>query len=121
MDANRRRALAYVAARLALHPALGAVCDPDTGLTHLYAGEVTPELIRAYDYARSPQLVGRWGALYDTGVRAPIQLCVHGRKFYGYDYLTHRKFDGDVGNERMSLYDASGLQRTEYLLEFDDS
>ena len=107
MQADCRRAIAYIAARLSLGRDVGEIYDPGTGAGHIYSGEFGQHAIRVYDYVRSCQLVGCRGALYDSAMRTPIQLCVTGHEFYGYDYACHRRFAGYVTESSVSFFDAA--------------
>jgi hypothetical protein len=106
MDAELRRAVAYIAGRMISGSTATSVYDYDAGSYFSIDGEVSTSRVNVFDYSRSCYLDGNPPSLYDYGRGQffGLELKV-AQKFSGYDYGSSSFFDGEVKGETISIYD----------------
>ncbi len=105
MNAHARRAVAYIAARLASGLSAGAVYDYSEGRYVNFSGQVTAQNVNVYDYDEGAYVSGNPSSLYHYGDGAFIQLRLNGPQFNGYDYGSGQFYSGSVRGRNVSLYD----------------
>ncbi|MCU1624879.1 MAG: hypothetical protein JWL79_3724 [Frankiales bacterium] len=110
MNEAARRAVAYIAGRLATGKSVGAVYDYQAGGHTSMSGEVTEKRVSVFDHGVGCHVSGtrngnRFG-LYHYGNGNHINLEVKsGGTFTGYDYDSANHFDVTVKGSSVTLYD----------------
>jgi hypothetical protein len=106
MQAELRRAVAYIGGRMISDSTATSVYDYDAGSYFSIDGEVSTTRVNVYDYSRSCYLDGNPPSLYDYGQSQFFDLELKGgQKFSGYDYGSSSFFDGEVKGDAVSIYD----------------
>jgi hypothetical protein len=100
-----RRAVAYIAARMAGQRDAGSVYDFAANRRFLFSGQVEPGSVQVYDYASRCHISGSPSSLYHFGNRRHLTLAVSGSSFNGYDFASRQHFSGTVSGSSVSVYD----------------
>jgi len=104
MNAETRRAVAFIAGSLVSGQRRASVYDYSVGHHTSFSGQVG-ERVSVYDYDAGCHISGNLPSLYHYGASAHLTLKVVGTKFNGYDYATSSHFNGTVRGRSISLYD----------------
>lgn len=105
MNAHTRRAVAYIAGRLASASTATGVTDLSEATRFLFSGRVDTEEVSVYDHAEGCHIGGAPSSLYHFGNGANIELAMDGAQFSGYDFDSANHFHGSVQGKRVRLYD----------------
>jgi hypothetical protein len=105
MKTHTRRAVAYIAGRMASGRRSGSVYDYQEGRHVSMSGNLTNSRVSAYDYDQGCHISGSGTSLYHYGNCAHLTLKLNASKFSGYDYDSNRHFSGSVRGRNVSLYD----------------
>jgi hypothetical protein len=105
MNQETRRAVAYIAARLAGQRDSGVVYDYDARRHFNFSGHVEPGNIQVYDYSCRCHISGTQQSLYHFGNRRHLTIDPRGANFTGYDYASRRFYSGHVAGALVSIYD----------------
>lgn len=104
MNADTRRAVAFIAGSSASGQRTTSVYDYSVGRHTSFSGQVGAQ-VSVYDYDARCHISGRLPSLYHYGASAHLTLKVVGTTFDGYDYATSSHFSGTVRGRSISLYD----------------
>jgi hypothetical protein len=105
MNDATRRAVAYVAARLAGQRDSNAVYDYAAGKHYFFSGTVQGGNVQVYDFDSRCHISGNPGSLYHFGNRSHLNIESQGGDFHGYDFASRRHFNGRVTGSSVSIYD----------------
>ncbi len=105
MEHHSRRALAYIAGKLASGSSTSSVYDYAASQYFSIGGTVTPQRVSIYDYSLGCYITGTLPSLYHYGNSGYLSLKMNGEQFSGYDYHTGSYFSGNVRGRSISVYD----------------
>lgn len=105
MRVHTRRAVAYIAGRIASDRRSTAVYDYQEGCYNNMSGRVAATKVSVYDYDQGCHVSGSPASLFHYGNSAHISLKVTGVKFSGFDYDSKSHYSGKVSGKNVSLYD----------------
>jgi hypothetical protein len=105
MQAQTRRAVAYIAARIISNRNASAVYDYGEGKYFSIDGQINGAVVSVFDYSEHCHVDGTLPDLYHYGNQRHIEVKVNGRSFEGYDYDSKKHFAGNVNGQSISLYD----------------
>jgi hypothetical protein len=100
-----RRAIAYVAQRVASGDEARTVYDYDAARHIAFTGDVSKKHVDVYDYDRGAYVGGDLPSLYDYGDGHFVGLDVTNNEFSGYDFGSGAHYNGTVKGDAVSLYD----------------
>ena len=121
MNAQKRRAVAYIAGRLISGKSAGSVYDYATSSRYRIYGDVSPDFIQVFDDDRYSYIIG--GAtpaglsIFDYYTRQHINLKISGNDFYGYDMETSSYFSGTVNKSSVNLFDYQFSKNFHYAIQ----
>jgi len=105
VTAELRRAVAYIALRLASGKDASAVYDFEAGGYFQFSGEVGATQVNVYDDGRQCFLGGSPPSLYDYGKSSFFDFEAKGARFDGYDYGSSSFYEATVNGDSVSVYD----------------
>ncbi|ACU61822.1 hypothetical protein [Chitinophaga pinensis] len=110
MTNERRKIIAFIAARLLTDKKSGSVYDFQTSKFTFVSGEINDKKVNVYDHDRHCYLSGtssgKQFSLYDFGDNNYTNLELKSKqKFEGYDFGTNSYFSGTVNKSMISFYD----------------
>jgi hypothetical protein len=105
VTADTRRAVAYIAGRLASGRDSGGVFDSESGGHFNFSGTVDPGNVQIFDYSSSSHIGGSPGMLFHNGTGSHLNLELRGNSFNGYDFHSGSHFSGTVSGSSVSIYD----------------
>jgi hypothetical protein len=111
---HTRRALAYIAGRLASGKRSSSVYDYGESRHVSFSGNVSTERVSVFDYEQNCHVGGRPPSLFHYGDGQHISLKMNDHKFSGFDYGSGNHFSGQVRGSSVSLYDYSESQYFNY-------
>lgn len=100
-----RRAVAYIAARMAGGRDTNSVYDFESRGHFSFSGTVEPGSVNIFDYSSRCHIGGSGGMLYHFGTRSHFNLEVRGSNLNGYDFLSRSHFTGSIYGSSVSIYD----------------
>jgi hypothetical protein len=100
-----RRAVTYIAARMAGRRDVGSVYDFSAGRHFHFSGEVDPGHVQVYDYDSRCHISGAPSSLYHFGNHRHLTLMMTDSHFSGYDFASRQHFHGQVSGSSVSVYD----------------
>jgi hypothetical protein len=104
MNAHTRRAVAYIAGRLASDSTATGVSDlSESSRRYLFSGRVNTEDVNVYDHDTGCHIAGAPSSLYHFGNGAQIELSMDGAQFSGHDFDSGHYFHGSVQAKRVRL------------------
>jgi hypothetical protein len=109
-----RRAVAYIAARMAGRRDAGSVYDFSAGRHFHFSGQVEPGSVQVYDYDSRCHISGSPSSLYHFGNQRHLSLTLSGSSFSGYDFSSRAHFNGSVSGSSVSVYDFDVGQHFQY-------
>jgi hypothetical protein len=105
MQTHTRRAVAYIAGRMASGRTSSSDYDYQESRHVNMSGNLTDTSISAYDYDQRCHITGSSTSLYHYGNRAHLTVALNAARFSGYDYHSRAHFSGNVNGRNVSLYD----------------
>jgi hypothetical protein len=114
MQADTRRAIAYIAGRAISGKTASSVYDYGEGGHHSFSGSVSAAAANVYD--SSCHVGGKLGSLYHYGHGSHLQLTLKDQSFTGYDYDDASHFSGDVRGSSVTVYDYATGTHHQYSL-----
>jgi hypothetical protein len=114
MKSHTRRAVAYIAGRLAAQVASNSVFDYSESSHFPFSGQIDNETVSVYDHSESCHVGGTLPGLYHYGNSAHITLQLASNQFTGFDYDTSGHFSGTINSRVVSLFDYEESQYFTY-------
>jgi hypothetical protein len=109
MEAQVRRAVAYIAGLLISREAAEALYEPTSGRSYPMRGTAKDSYVKVYDPSCrcyiSGNFYGLTYSLYHDGTSAHIELKITDNRFSGYEFASASQFDGNVTDRSITLYD----------------
>ena len=114
MDDPTRRAIAYIAARLAGQRDSGSVYDHDARKHFHFSGQVEPGSVSIYDFSTRSHIGGSPSSLYHFGNRRHMTLTVSGQTFQGFDFASGSHFSGTISGSSLTVFDHGSRRHHHY-------
>jgi hypothetical protein len=115
MKSHTRRAIAYIAGRLATGGTASHIYDYSESKHVNFSGSVSDSAVSVYDYEQCCHITGSARSVYHYGDGHHISLRVNGNSISGYDYGTGSHFSARVSGRSLHLYDYEGSSNYQYL------